>query len=218
MLVFIKTYICSDGYKGQAYNEPKTKAPLMKAKKKLEGERSTPQIAGHYTRPACRCPCLVLGGQRGWHQSVIGGRSIGWIGYLAKFENFRNSLGHMLFWLPWLGEWCALKSRSFLAPEGYKRASLLSKADINTSSSPYLNLLTSTANHLSSLTTNLSFGQGETLYLYLGVVAGAVSSVLLREEGSEQKPIYYVSRALHKAELRYIPLENRGFLKSKQHT
>ncbi|GKV48231.1 hypothetical protein SLEP1_g55056 [Rubroshorea leprosula] len=38
--------------------------------------------------------------------------------------------------------------------------------------------------------------EGETLYLYLGVTEEAVSSVLLREENKNQKPIYYVSKVL----------------------
>ncbi|XP_019160438.1 PREDICTED: uncharacterized protein LOC109157006 [Ipomoea nil] len=49
--------------------------------------------------------------------------------------------------------------------------------------------------------------RGETLYVYLGVAPAAISSVLLREETGIQKPIYYVNKALHYAELRYTPLE-----------
>ena len=37
---------------------------------------------------------------------------------------------------------------------------------------------------------------GEELYLYLAVSPHAVSSVLIREEGKLQKPVYYTSRAL----------------------
>ncbi|GKV43341.1 hypothetical protein SLEP1_g50644 [Rubroshorea leprosula] len=44
---------------------------------------------------------------------------------------------------------------------------------------------------------------GEILYLYLGISDEAISSVLLREEAKQQKPIYYISSVLHGAELRY---------------
>ncbi|XP_019176073.1 PREDICTED: uncharacterized protein LOC109171496 [Ipomoea nil] len=52
---------------------------------------------------------------------------------------------------------------------------------------------------------------GETLILYLGVSQGAISSVLVKEEGGTQRPIYYVSKALHDAELRYSVLEKTVF-------
>ncbi|KAL0277994.1 UNVERIFIED_CONTAM: hypothetical protein Sradi_7306300 [Sesamum radiatum] len=48
---------------------------------------------------------------------------------------------------------------------------------------------------------------GETLYLYLSVAPQAVSSVLIREEGGKQLPIYYVSKVLNGAERRYTPIE-----------
>ncbi|KAK8942629.1 hypothetical protein KSP39_PZI008943 [Platanthera zijinensis] len=53
--------------------------------------------------------------------------------------------------------------------------------------------------------------EGEILFLYLGVGAGAVSSVLVREEGKKQFPVYYVSRVLKKAELKYPILEKLAF-------
>ncbi|KAK8948482.1 hypothetical protein KSP39_PZI005424 [Platanthera zijinensis] len=53
--------------------------------------------------------------------------------------------------------------------------------------------------------------EGENLFLYLGVGTGAVSSVLIREEGKRQFPIYYVSRVLKKAELKYPILEKLAF-------
>ncbi|VFQ87000.1 unnamed protein product [Cuscuta campestris] len=49
--------------------------------------------------------------------------------------------------------------------------------------------------------------KGEKLYLYLGVSPGAISSVLLRGEGDTQRPIYYVSKTLRDAELRYSVVE-----------
>ncbi|GKV43254.1 hypothetical protein SLEP1_g50568 [Rubroshorea leprosula] len=44
---------------------------------------------------------------------------------------------------------------------------------------------------------------GEILYLYLKISDEAISSVLVREEGKQQKPVYYISSVLHGAEVRY---------------
>ncbi|KAI5328567.1 hypothetical protein L3X38_027964 [Prunus dulcis] len=48
---------------------------------------------------------------------------------------------------------------------------------------------------------------GEILYLYLSVSGTAVSSVLIRKPEKAELPIFYVSKALQSAELRYPPLE-----------
>nr|XP_025661213.1 uncharacterized protein LOC112756811 [Arachis hypogaea] len=48
---------------------------------------------------------------------------------------------------------------------------------------------------------------GEPLYLYLAVTEEALAAVLVREEGKAQQSIYFVSRALQGAELRYSKLE-----------
>ncbi|KAL2248189.1 UNVERIFIED_CONTAM: Retrovirus-related Pol polyprotein from transposon [Sesamum indicum] len=48
---------------------------------------------------------------------------------------------------------------------------------------------------------------GETLFLYLGVSENAVSSVLVRKEANSQNPVYYVSKMLQGAELRYSEME-----------
>ncbi|KAK8957152.1 hypothetical protein KSP39_PZI001107 [Platanthera zijinensis] len=48
---------------------------------------------------------------------------------------------------------------------------------------------------------------GEMLFLYLGVVPEAVSSILVREESRRQFPVYYVSHILKDAEARYPILE-----------
>ncbi|XP_072080985.1 uncharacterized protein [Arachis hypogaea] len=48
---------------------------------------------------------------------------------------------------------------------------------------------------------------GEPLYLYLSITEEALAAVLVREEGKVQQPIYFVSRALQGAELRYSKLE-----------
>lgn len=45
---------------------------------------------------------------------------------------------------------------------------------------------------------------GEILYVYLRIALAAVSSILLREDVGVQKPIYYVSRALHDTDLRIL--------------
>ncbi|KAL1346027.1 hypothetical protein AAHE18_08G159100 [Arachis hypogaea] len=49
--------------------------------------------------------------------------------------------------------------------------------------------------------------EGEPLYLYLAITGEALASVLVREEGRTQQPVYFVSRALQGAELRYNKLE-----------
>ncbi|GKV21495.1 hypothetical protein SLEP1_g31472 [Rubroshorea leprosula] len=52
---------------------------------------------------------------------------------------------------------------------------------------------------------------GEILYLYLEISDEAISSVLVREEAKQQKPIYYISSVLHGAELRY-PIAEKAAL------
>ena len=47
---------------------------------------------------------------------------------------------------------------------------------------------------------------GEDLYMYLSVSEHAVSVILLRDQGVQQ-PIYYISKTLVDAEMRYLPLE-----------
>ncbi|XP_075494772.1 uncharacterized protein LOC142532339 [Primulina tabacum] len=47
----------------------------------------------------------------------------------------------------------------------------------------------------------------EPLWVYLSATEGAVSSVLVKSEGSVQQPVYYVSHALKGAEIRYSGLE-----------
>ena len=47
----------------------------------------------------------------------------------------------------------------------------------------------------------------EVLYAYIAVALHAVSLVLTRDDNGLQKPIYYVSKSLHEAEVRYLPLE-----------
>jgi hypothetical protein len=53
--------------------------------------------------------------------------------------------------------------------------------------------------------------EGEILYLYLAISCSAVSSVLVREDGGVQKPVYFLSKALHGAEERYPRIEKLAF-------
>ncbi|XXG51512.1 hypothetical protein AAC387_Pa03g0060 [Persea americana] len=48
---------------------------------------------------------------------------------------------------------------------------------------------------------------GEALFLYLSVSDHAVSSVLIKEDNGQQRPIYYTSKTLLDAETRYLQLE-----------
>ena len=48
----------------------------------------------------------------------------------------------------------------------------------------------------------------EVLYAYIAVAHHAVSLVLIWDDNGLQKPVYYVSKSLHEAEVRYLPLEN----------
>ena len=49
--------------------------------------------------------------------------------------------------------------------------------------------------------------EGEVLYLYLAASDQAVSAVLVREETRVQRPVYYVSKVLHGAEINYSKVE-----------
>ncbi|XP_050242260.1 uncharacterized protein LOC126691242 [Quercus robur] len=48
----------------------------------------------------------------------------------------------------------------------------------------------------------------EVQFAYLAVASHAVSFVLIREDSGVQRLVYYVSKSLHEAEVRYLPLEN----------
>ncbi|XP_075486527.1 uncharacterized protein LOC142526157 [Primulina tabacum] len=61
--------------------------------------------------------------------------------------------------------------------------------------------------HLAELLILAKPEPGEKLWVYLSSTEFVVSSVLVREEGADQKPIYYVSHALREAELKYSELE-----------
>ena len=47
----------------------------------------------------------------------------------------------------------------------------------------------------------------EVLFAYIVVAPHAVSLVLIRDDNGVQRPVYYVSKSLHEAEVRYLPLE-----------
>ena len=47
----------------------------------------------------------------------------------------------------------------------------------------------------------------EVLFAYIAVVPCAVSLVLIRVDNGVQRLVYYVSKSLHEAEVRYLPLE-----------
>ena len=47
----------------------------------------------------------------------------------------------------------------------------------------------------------------EVLLAYIVVAPHAVSLVLIQVDSGRQRPVYYVSKSLHKAEIRYLPLK-----------
>jgi hypothetical protein len=52
---------------------------------------------------------------------------------------------------------------------------------------------------------------GEVLYLFLAVSLIAISVTLIREDEGLQKPVYFVSKALHGAEERYPQIKKLAF-------
>ena len=47
----------------------------------------------------------------------------------------------------------------------------------------------------------------EVLFAYIAVAPYAVSLVLIRVDNGVQRPVYYMSKSLHEAKVRYLPLE-----------
>ena len=47
----------------------------------------------------------------------------------------------------------------------------------------------------------------EVLSAYIAVAPHAVNLVLIQTDGGMQRLVYYVSKSLHEAEVRYLPLE-----------
>ena len=47
----------------------------------------------------------------------------------------------------------------------------------------------------------------EVLFAYIAVAPYAISLVLIRVDNGVQQPVYYVSKSLYEAKVRYLPLE-----------
>ena len=47
----------------------------------------------------------------------------------------------------------------------------------------------------------------EVLFVYIAVALCVVSLVLIRMDNGVQRPVYYMSKSLHEAEVHYLPLE-----------
>ena len=47
----------------------------------------------------------------------------------------------------------------------------------------------------------------EILFAYIAVASYAVSIILVRVDSGVQRLVYYVSKSLHEAKVRYLPLE-----------
>ena len=51
----------------------------------------------------------------------------------------------------------------------------------------------------------------EVIFAYIVMASHVVSLVLVQVDSGVQRPIYYVSKSLHEAEIRYLPLKNAIF-------
>ena len=49
--------------------------------------------------------------------------------------------------------------------------------------------------------------EDEVLFAYIVVASHAMSLILVRDENEVQRPVYYVTKLLQEAEVRYLPLE-----------
>ena len=49
--------------------------------------------------------------------------------------------------------------------------------------------------------------EDEVLFAYIAMASHAVSLVLIWVNNGVQRPVYYASKSLHEAEVRYLPLE-----------
>ena len=47
----------------------------------------------------------------------------------------------------------------------------------------------------------------EVLFAYIAVALHAMSLVLIQVDDGVQRPVYYMSKSLHEAEVHYLPLE-----------
>ena len=57
-----------------------------------------------------------------------------------------------------------------------------------------------------------SLEMDEVLFAYIAMAPHAVSLVLVRVDSGIQRPVYHVSKSLHEAEIRYLPLEKAIFV------
>ena len=55
----------------------------------------------------------------------------------------------------------------------------------------------------------------EVLFAYIVVALYVISLVLIRVDNGIQRPVYYVSKSLNEAEVRYLPLEKVIFVVKK---
>ena len=49
--------------------------------------------------------------------------------------------------------------------------------------------------------------EDEVLFTYITVASHVVSLVLMQDDNGVQRPVYYVRKSIHKAEVHYLPLE-----------
>ena len=49
--------------------------------------------------------------------------------------------------------------------------------------------------------------EDEILFAYIAVASHAVSLVLVQDDNEVQRPVYYVSKSLQEAKVRYLPLK-----------
>ena len=47
----------------------------------------------------------------------------------------------------------------------------------------------------------------EVLFAYIAMASYVVSLVLIQIDDGVQRPVYYINKSLHEAEVRYLPLE-----------
>ncbi|CAN1292950.1 Ribonuclease HI [Linum perenne] len=52
---------------------------------------------------------------------------------------------------------------------------------------------------------------GDQLYLYVAIATAAVSSVLVKRDEKEERPVFYISKTLVEAEGRYTPMEKAAY-------
>ena len=61
--------------------------------------------------------------------------------------------------------------------------------------------------YLARLPIMSSLEPNEVLFAYIAVAPYVVSLVLIRVDNGIQRPVYYISKSLHEAEVHYLPLE-----------